>query len=529
MKKVLSLWIIVLVLAIATGLSGCVDKLGFTTDPNHRLAFSCDTVMFDTLFTDVSSATQAFLIYNPNKGNLSIAHAAVAGGENSPFRVNIDGLAGDTFSDLVIRGGDSMYVFVEVTIDPRGQDSPFDVYDSLQFTLESGVTQQVIFSASGQDATVLRGMVIDADTWLTAQRPYLIYDSLRVEEGSVLYLEPGTRLYFADKVEMQIYGRIEAVGTADSLVVFRGARTDRMFDYLPYDRLSAQWGGITLHESSFDNVFEYCDIHSGTYGLRAKGTNMEDNKVTMNSTQIHNVDEDALQLTSCKASFSNSLFTNAGGHCVNILGGQMDFLHCTMANFFPWKSERGVAVNIANYVEEGNTMYPLLGVNFVNSIITGSKDEELMSTIVAKTDTADWSEYAQYNFRHSVINSWRNAREPDTLHFAHIVWEHEDSTSYGRTNFRTIDHNNFIYDFHLDSLSVARTNASDEYLDLLPYDKDNKLRESGAVDAGCYQYIEYVEEKKEAHAGHSVACCRSSCSRACAFCELQCRESLRLH
>ena len=458
--------------------------------------FSSDTIAFDTLFTDVSSATNAFLIYNRNKENLSIAHAAIAGGEESPFRVNIDGLAGATFSDIALRGGDSMYVFVEVTIDPRGQDMPFEVRDSLQFTLESGVTQQVIFTANGQDATVLRGTIIDTDTRFTAQRPYLIYDSLRVEEGSVLYLDPGTRLYFADKVEMQVYGRIEAMGTADSLIVFRGARTDRMFSYLPYDRLSAQWGGITLHESSVDNIFEHCDIHSGIYGLYVKGTNLEDNKIVMRNSQIHNVDKDALQLTLCKASFSNSLFTNAGGHCVNILGGQMDFLHCTMANFFPWKSERGVAVNIANYVEEENVMYPLLGVNFINSIITGSKDDELTGTIIAKTDTADWSEYAQYNFKHSVINSWQEAREPDTLHFAHIVWEHKDSTAYGHSNFRLIDHGNFIYDFHLDSLSVARGIASDEYLDLLPYDKDEQPREDKPIDAGCYQYVEYVEEEK---------------------------------
>lgn len=491
-----NVWSVLLALVVALGVSGCVDRMEFSTDPRHRLAFSADTIAFDTLFTDVSSATQMFLIRNQNRENLSIAHAKVAGGEDSPYRVNIDGLAGTTFADLVIRGGDSMYVFVEVTIDPREQDEPFEVRDSLQFTLESGVTQQVIFTASGQDATVLRGGVVDVDTWLTAERPYLIYDSLRVEEGSTLYLAPGTRLFFADRVEMKVYGRIEAVGTADSLVVFRGARTDRMFDYLPYDRLSAQWGGITLHESSKDNVFEYCDIHSGTYGLRAKGVSLEDNKIVMRNSQIHNVDDDALQLTLCKAYFSNSLFTNAGGHCVNILGGQMDFLHCTMANFFPWKSERGVAVNIVNYVEEENAIYPLLGVNFINSIITGSKDDELMGTVVAKTDTVDWSEYAQYSFRHSVINSWKEAIAPDTLHFTDIVWEHEDSTAYGRSNFRTIDHNNFIYDFHLDSLSVARGIASDEYIGLLPYDKDGQPREIGATDAGCYQYVEYVEEEK---------------------------------
>ena len=486
-----------LAIGIALGVTGCRDEQGFSTDPNHRLAFSTDTVAFDTLFTEVSSATHAFLIYNRNKADLCISHATLAGGEHSPYRVNIDGLPGTAFDNLSLRGGDSVYVFVEVTVDPRGENRPFEVKDSLLFTLESGVTQQVLFTASGQDATVLRNAVIATDTTLTATRPYLIYDSLRVETGATLRIEPGAQLYFADKVEMQVYGRIEAVGRADSLIVLRGARTDRMFDYLPYDRLSAQWGGITLHESSTDNLFVHCDIHSGTYGLRAIGNDTTNTKITMHNSQIHNVDKDALQLTLCKATFTNSLFTNAGGHCVNILGGQMDFVHCTMANFFPWKSERGVAVNIANYVEEENTLYPLLGVNFVNSIITGSKEDELMDNIKEETDTTDWTEYAQYSFKHSLINSWREAKAPDTLHFAHIVWEHKDSTVYGRTHFRTIDHGNFIYDFHLDSLSTARGIATSEYLDLIPYDKDEQPRTSEAVDAGCYQYVEYVQEEEE--------------------------------
>ena len=495
MKNILKKWSIILFSVTAIGILSCTDKQDFSTNLSHRLAFSTDTVAFDTLFTDVSSATHTFLIYNRNKAALRIAHATLAGGTASPYRVNIDGWASTTFNDLAIRGGDSMYVFVEVTIGPRGQDAPFEVKDSLQFILESGVMQQVVFTAGGQDATVLRGRTIDSDTQFTASRPYLIYDSLVVAKGKNLHMEPGTRLYFADKAEMLVYGSVVAVGTADSLITFRGARTDHMFDYLPYDRLSSQWGGITLYEESHDNIFMYCDIHSGTYGLRAKSTDLEKQKLTMQNCQIHNVDEDALQLTLCRASFTNSLFTNTGGHCVNILGGEMNFLHCTIANFFPWKSERGVAVSITNYVEEESAIYPLLGVNFINSIITGSKNDELMNTVIVKTDTADYSEYALYSFTHSLINSWSTAHEPDSLHFSHIVWEHKDSTTYSSSNFHNIDHSNFIYDFHLDSLSVARGIGTDEHIDLLPYDKDEQPRTSSNVDAGCYQYIEY--EKKE--------------------------------
>ena len=227
-------------------LTNCHEGHSFSSDPSHRLTFSTDTVTFDTLFTRVSSSTYSFLIFNNNDTDLHIVTAYLSDSDNSPFRVNIDGLSGSTFSDLTIRSSDSLFVFVEVTIDPRGQDAPFEVCDSLLFVLESGITQQVQLRAYGQDATVLRGLVVDSDIHLTSRRPYLIYDSLRIDEGATLYLDAGTRLYFRDKVEMQVYGRIEAVGTKENPIIFRGARTDHMFSYLPYDRLSAQRYGTHL-------------------------------------------------------------------------------------------------------------------------------------------------------------------------------------------------------------------------------------------------------------------------------------------
>lgn len=480
---------------VAVCVVGCREEQGFSTSPAHRLQFSSDTIAFDTLFTEVSSATYSFLIYNRNSYDQLIVDARLAGGDASPYRVNLDGLAGTAFSDINIRGGDSLFVFVEVTVDPRGINDPFEVRDSLQFTLASGAIQQVQLCAFGQDATVLRGMNIATDTRLTAERPYLIYDSLVVGEAATLYLEPGTRLYFGDKVEMQVYGRLNAAGTLDAPIIFRGARTDRMFSYLPYDRLSAQWGGITLHPSSFDNLFEHCDIHSGTYGLRAMSNDITRLKLRVRDSQIHNVDEDALQLTLCNAEFFNSLFTNAGGHCVNILGGLLQFWSCTMANFFPWSSERGVALNISNYDTEEQLIYPLVFTTFANCIITGSKDDELMGVVLEKTDSVDYSEYAQYIFTHSLINSKGEAREPDSLHFANIVWEHKDSTAYGRTNFRTIDHENFVYDFHLDSLSCARGIGMYAPTEALRHDRDGQPRhKDGPIDAGCYQYVPYEEK-----------------------------------
>lgn len=79
---------------------------------------------------------------------------------------------------------------------------------------------------------------------ITSQRPILIYDSISIAPDVHLTLAAGTRLYFHGKAGMQIHGRLSVEGTLSAPVVFRGDRTDRMFPYLPYDRLPGQWGGL---------------------------------------------------------------------------------------------------------------------------------------------------------------------------------------------------------------------------------------------------------------------------------------------
>ena len=44
----------------------CLDDWSFSRSTRYTLAFSADTVRFDTVFTDVVSASDGFMIYNPN-------------------------------------------------------------------------------------------------------------------------------------------------------------------------------------------------------------------------------------------------------------------------------------------------------------------------------------------------------------------------------------------------------------------------------------------------------------------------------
>ena len=46
-------------------IASCKKEIGFITDKNSKLNFSEDTVLFDTVFTQVGSSTKQLKIYNP--------------------------------------------------------------------------------------------------------------------------------------------------------------------------------------------------------------------------------------------------------------------------------------------------------------------------------------------------------------------------------------------------------------------------------------------------------------------------------
>ena len=150
----------------------------YSNNPNHRLSFSVDTLSFDTVFTTIGSATKEFMIYNRNDQPLLISEIMLASGEETGFRINVDGRKGDHFQDVRIQADDSLYVFVEVTVNPNASNQPLLVDDSIIFTT-NGVKQSVRLEAYGQNVNLYKnGLILTQDTHFTAERPYLIYDSL---------------------------------------------------------------------------------------------------------------------------------------------------------------------------------------------------------------------------------------------------------------------------------------------------------------------------------------------------------------
>ena len=139
------------ILALLVCISPGCRKDNFLTDPEARLEFSTDTVLFDTLFSTVGSTTRLFKVYNRHSQSIRISELRLEQGNSSPYRINVDGQDGWLFNDLELAAGDSLFIFTEVTIDPGNASTPFVVEDRILFET-NGNLQQVQLSAWGPDA-----------------------------------------------------------------------------------------------------------------------------------------------------------------------------------------------------------------------------------------------------------------------------------------------------------------------------------------------------------------------------------------
>ena len=212
MKNIITFLSIFLLGALALG--SCIED-GFSTSPSDQPVFSADTVDMGVLFTDEPSPTSRFKVYNPHSKSLLISSVRIVGDNAGCYRVNVDGMSGAEFTDVEIRGKDSVFVLVEATLPPNSSGKPVTVDAKLEF-MTNGVASEVVLRACGQDVRRLREYVVESDEIFDAALPYQIYDSLVVAEGATLTLAPGATLYFHDKASMIVRGTLLAEGTAEA-------------------------------------------------------------------------------------------------------------------------------------------------------------------------------------------------------------------------------------------------------------------------------------------------------------------------
>ena len=269
-----------------TTFTSCIED-DFTTSSSDLLEFSVDTLAFDTVLTEEGTATRRFLVYNRHKKMINISSIILDGNSGGRFYVNVDGVSGESFSNVEIRGEDSIYVFVEANIDPTGHDTPIEIEDKLRFTT-NGVEQQVVLTAWGQDVTRLRSPLIDTDTHFSGIKPYVIYDTLRVAEGVTLTLDAGVTLMFHDKSGMVVDGTLIAAGEQGNEINLRGDRLDNVVGGTDYDIMAGQWGGIRFSAGSFGNELRYVNMRGSSAGVEIDSAGIDTRKLYMLNSVLHN-------------------------------------------------------------------------------------------------------------------------------------------------------------------------------------------------------------------------------------------------
>ena len=418
------------ILTIATLLTACTDDSdSFSTNRGNLLWFSVETVRLDTLFSTVPSVTKTFWLKNNSSDGIRIQTARLERGGQSGFRVNVDGSYLDPVgSNFEVRKGDSLLVFVEVTTQENGQDSPQLVEDNLLFTLESGVVQKVNLRTWSWDAEKITSLTIKHDTVIESSRPVIVYDSIIVNKDATLTLR-NTDLYFHSGARIIVYGQLVA-----QRCLFRGDRLDHLFSYLPYDRTSGLWYGIHLLSSSHDNTFTDCEIRNAQNAVQADST-----KLMMNNSIVHNCKGYGIAGYNSNIKLDSCQISNCLSDCLLADGGIVNVNHTTLAQFYPFSAQRGAALRF------GTGRYGIELYSF-RTLVTGYEADVVFGE---KKDTT--LTYAFY-FEDCLLRT-DSVNKPEC--FKNIIWETPKDSVQGKQHFRQIDEQNYYYDFRLDSISPA--------------------------------------------------------------------------
>lgn len=369
---------IFVLLGAALLFAGCIED-GYTTSPSDQPRFSTDTLSLGTVFTEQPTVTSRFTVYNPHTKQLSISEIAVSGKDAGAFRINVDGISGERFSDVDIRGKDSIFVFVEATL-PEGAAPLSDYEAAVDFTT-NGVTSSVIIAAKGQNVVRLEAEVIEEDMHFTSRLPYQIYDSLVVAPGATLTMEAGTQLCFHDKATLIVRGRLLSEGTVEEPVNICGDRTGNVVGNISFDIMSRQWTGVFFTPTSQGNALNHTDIRNTAQGVTVEGDGSGDATASpqlfMLNCRLHNSGGLVLEAIHAAIKAVGCEFAEGAGGLVYLQGGDAVFNHCTFANNYLFAAISGAALQFAHIYDDGKTGLddgsglPYLSADFSNCIVYG--------------------------------------------------------------------------------------------------------------------------------------------------------------
>lgn len=358
---------IFIVTLVAASLTACIED-GFTTSPADQPEFSSDTLKMGETYTLYPTPTRKFTIYNRHNKQLNISSISLRDDADNYLRLNIDGVSGRSFSNVEIRPNDSIFVFVEATLPEMNSDAPVEFNRHLDLVTNS-VTRTVVISLTGQDVVRLDNYTVNGDETLTANRPYLITDTLRVAQGATLRIAPGARLRFRTDAAMKVEGTLLAEGTPEKPIDMTGDRTGNVASNIPYELMSGQWGGIYFGSTSEGNRISYASIRNSCDGLTLAPSNGSTTVLTMVNSQVRNSSNYIIDANHASTVLLGCELTDASSGILRLNGGHHIINHCTISNNYLFTALGGPAIQFEHI--DGETDDPS-GRPFTSALITNS-------------------------------------------------------------------------------------------------------------------------------------------------------------
>jgi len=477
---------------LASILFSCRSDTIVDTD-NIDLSFSMDTLRFDTVFTEVGTVTRYVKVYNNELDAVIIDKLMIHGGDESFFRMNVDGYDGNDLSDIRVEGQDSIYIFVEATIDP---DQPVSISPFIleeQILISANQSEYVVYiEAFGQNANYVPDRFsADSITIATCNgnivwddpKPYVIYGVLAIDQCDLI-VEAGTEIYVHGGIainENGIYNdgllvitetsSLTVNGTAEEPVYFLSDRLEEQFD-----DVQGQWGGILIQAGSIRNEINHAIIRHSIVGLSVDSAAL----LSLKNTEISFTSGTALQGSHALIRAENCLFHNNGLNGISLgYGGNYSFAHCTVANYDNQSS--ALTANNLRCIDPLCQEVPLrnpLSAKFSNCIFVGNEMDEISLLDITAGEVPS---FFDYKFDNCIVIVDELL---DTDAFPNFFDNCSDCLNISRNDTLFLDLPN--YDYSLDTMSIAIDIG--QYIPGIDKDIIGNPREINAVDLGCYEF-----------------------------------------
>lgn len=475
-----------------------------------ELVFSADTVLFDSIFTTFQTPSERLWVYNTTGKNINISRIWLEAGEQTEFKLVVDGILQNDVEDIVLAKDDSLLIFVSLKSELKNAFTEeyiaFQIGENVQRKLIHAYVIDAFFLTARleqeEDADNLQvflrqgSFFFSRDTLLTPEKPIIMDGPIIIPEGVTVTIQAGTELFFTPyKFQFAftdgsrsftffstliVNGTLIVEGAAEDPVVFEGSRLDEDYRESP-----AQWRGIRFTQTSQNNIIRHAIIKNAIYGVEVDSIAVGDQpKLLIQYSEIRNMS--AYGILGFGASndlgnmpalvMENSVVNTCKDQTVRIIGGgNYEFYNCTFANFSLRNfSRRTPQIRVANYLEGAQNIfiYPSRTV-FTNSIIYGNEDAEIA------VDSIAGFPYTEFVFDHCLIQYAEDSEVPIAPYVRNTILNQDPLfKNFLERDYRILDGSPAI---------DQGKDLSDRYLD----DKRNRMDSLRNLpfDIGAFEYI----------------------------------------